>query len=338
MNAFLGAPEGMEPHLDKLRESRRNLENQGDYVKRVTTHSRQLRNIIAGQDSRKILLTGPCSIHDLSVGRRVIDQIAKLQEGIAEEYKIICRIFGEKPRTTNLDTNGNLNWRGYIAHPNYDVETRSDVLNTETSIYDMNELMLHALDRDLAVGTEFLSSENAALLGPLVSYVQVGARSLQPDYIARHISQLRELCKYTSCVAGIKNPENGLLDLPRDVIRQLNEINGENSSFLIMRGSLSGQNWEQDPNTGYIDAVAYMIDAGHDNCKINGKKSHEESERVLNSLINSHRLQTDSNLIGITVESHINSGCQSGVIDVSRDQSLTDPCVTVKFLQDLLSN
>ena len=215
MNAFLGAPEAMEPHLDKLIESRRNLEKQGDYVRNVSTHSRQLRNIIAGTDqkNRKLLLTGPCSIHDLSVGRRVIDQIAKLQESIAEEYKIICRIFGEKPRTTNLDTNGNLNWRGFTAHPNYDVKTRADVFNTEESIYAMHELMLYALDRDLAVGTEFLSSENAALLGPLVSYVQVGARSIQPDYIARHISQLREL-SYTSCVAGIKNPENGSLDLP----------------------------------------------------------------------------------------------------------------------------
>ena len=105
-----------------------------------------------------------------------------------------------------------------------------------------------------------------------------------------------------------------------------------------MRGALSGQNWEQDPNSGMIDAVPYMIDAGHDNCKINGQKSHEESERVLKNVINSHRLQTDSNLIGITVESHIHSGRQSGVIDVSRDQSLTDPCVTVKFLHDLLSN
>ena len=280
MNAFLGAPEAMEPHLDKLIESRRNLEKQGDYVRNVTTHSRQLRNIIAGQDSRKILLTGPCSIHDLSVGRRVIDKIAKLQEALPKNIKLYVEFLERSPELLILILMGIL-IGGFTAHPNYDVKTRADVFNTEASIYAMHELMLHALDHDLAVGTEFLSSENAALLGPLVSYVQVGARSIQPDYIARHISQLRELCKYTSCVAGIKNPENGSLDLPRDVISQLNEINGAHSSFLIMRGALSGQNWEQDPNIGMINAVPYMIDAGHDNCKINGQKSHEESERVL---------------------------------------------------------
>ncbi len=334
MSLFLGAPEGMAQYIEEMGEACVELES---YVSQVRAHSGQLRNIVAGNDSRKILLTGPCSIHHPEVSRQVIDAIAVLQEEFKDAFKFIVRLFGEKPRSANLDKQDQLNFRGFIAHPDFGVKTRQDVVTTDKGIAVMRDLMMYALDRNLAVGTEFLSSVNAALLGPLVSYVQIGARSVQADYIDRHLSQMEHISKHTNCIAGVKNSENGDLALAIRTMHKLEVLNGRDASMLIMRGNVSGPNYTQDPNVGVASSVPYMIDSGHDNCKVDGVKSDTESMRVFEEVLSSGRLQTDKNLVGVTIESHILPGCQNAEVDLELAQSLTDPCVSVESLNLLLS-
>ncbi|MFV0339656.1 MAG: 3-deoxy-7-phosphoheptulonate synthase, partial [Parachlamydiaceae bacterium] len=72
-----------------------------------------IRNILNGLDSRKLIITGPCSIHSSKEALEYAEKIRHLSQQVASQFFIVMRAYVEKPRTS-------IGWQGLINDPHLD--------------------------------------------------------------------------------------------------------------------------------------------------------------------------------------------------------------------------
>ncbi len=305
---------------------------------------KEIADIFEGKDKRLLLIIGPCSADK---EESVIDytcRLARVQEQVKDKVFIIPRIYTGKPRTTGAG------YKGMLHQP--DPNKKEDMLQ---GIISVRKLHARAIEETgLVCADEMLYPENYRYLSDLLSYVAIGARSVENQ-------QHRLVSSGMDIPCGMKNPTSG------DISVMLNSITAAQSShtFLfrgwevvsdgnpyahaILRGYVN-KHGEAIPNYHYEDLKhlhelyneqrfvnpSVVIDCNHSN----SNKCYLEQIRIAKEVLYSKRHNDDLNgfIKGLMIESYIEDGTQKAEEGVY-GKSITDPCLgwekTEKLILDI---
>ncbi|MGH8441367.1 MAG: 3-deoxy-7-phosphoheptulonate synthase [Nevskiaceae bacterium] len=289
----------------------------------------EAQKILRGQHDQLLIVVGPCSIHDPGAALEYADRLARLRTELAGELLVVMRVYFEKPRTT-------VGWKGLINDPDLDGGFRID-----KGLRLARRLLLDLNERGMPAGVEYLDILTPQYLADLVSWGAIGARTTE--------SQLhREMASGLSCPVGFKNGTDGSVKVAVDAVLaarsphrflsltqsgqvSIFETAGNEDSHIILRGGLSGTNYDAKSVDAACAALTraalpeqVMIDCSHANCS----KQHQRQLLVAQDI--GHQVAGgDPRIIGVMVESQLVEGRQDiGPRDrMTYGQSVTDPCL-----------
>ena len=304
----------------------------------------EIRKIFTGESNKLLLVIGPCSADREDAVIDYINRLRIVQDKVFEKIIIVPRIYTNKPRTTGEG------YKGMLHQPN--PNESPDMLKGLISI---RKLHMRALNETgFSCADEMLYPENARYLNDLLSYVAVGARSVENQGHRLTASGL-------DVPVGMKNPTSGDISVMINSIKAAQsshtfiyrgwevESTGNDLAHAILRGYVNKQGHSL-PNYHYEDLIslcevydasglanpAVIVDTNHAN---SGKK-FDQQVRIAKEILHSTRHSKDVyNLVkGMMIESYIEDGCQKPHEGVY-GKSITDPCLgwekTEKLILDL---
>ncbi|WEM43726.1 3-deoxy-7-phosphoheptulonate synthase [Photobacterium sp. DA100] len=315
-----------------------------DEIAEHVAHSRrQVEAILTGQDSRLLVIVGPCSVHDPDAAIDYAKRLCAVQEKYKDTLFIVMRTYFEKPRTV-------VGWKGLVSDPNLDGS-----LDLAKGLHTARKLLVDINALGMPTATEFLDMITGQYLADLISWGAIGARTTE--------SQIhREMASALSCPVGFKNGTDGNIKIAIDAIRATREShvfcspakNGEMTIYrtsgnpyghVILRGGKM-PNYHADDIKASCDTLAsfdlptrLVVDFSHGNCQ----KQHKRQLDVAADIC--QQIKSGSQFIaGIMAESFIAEGNQpvdsNNLSALTYGQSITDPCInwedTVTML-DMLS-
>lgn len=307
-------------------------------------NDRQIRDIITGKSDKMLLVVGPCSADREDSVLEYIERLADLREQVNEKIVIVPRIFTNKPRTTGAG------YKGMLHQP--DPNGEQDILEGIVAIRRLHMRVLN--ETGFSCADEMLYPEEHRFLSDLLSYVTVGARSVENQ-------QHRLTASGLDIPVGMKNPPSGDLTvllnsigaahLPHTFIYRNWEVESKGNplAHAVLRG-YKDQEGKMQPNYGTetltklselyassgLENPAVIVDTNHCNSGKDALKQPQIALEVINSV---HRNADIRKLLkGFMIESYLKDGCQSS--DGSTyGRSITDPCLgwekTEKLILDL---
>lgn len=308
------------------------------------TRDEEIRKIFCGESDKLILVIGPCSADASEPVLEYISRLKRVEEQVKDKLFIIPRIYTNKPRTTGDG------YKGMLHQP--DANENPDMLKGILSIRDLHMSALR--DYGFTCADEMLYPENHRYLSDLLSYVAVGARSVENQ-------QHRLTASGLKVPTGMKNPTGGDLSVMMNAITAAQhkhtflyrgwEVHSQGNplAHAILRGytdfagkSVSNYHYEDLLklndlyNTFALENPAVVVDANHAN---SGKK-YLEQIRICKDVVHSANLNPDIRRLvkGLMIESYIEDGCQK-IGDGVFGKSITDPCLgwekTERLILDL---
>ena len=305
------------------------------------TRDAEIKKVLSGESDKLLVIIGPCSAdHEDSV----IDYISRLrtvQDKVEDKLLIIPRIYTNKPRTTGDG------YKGMLHQP--DPERDEDMLKGVVAI---RKLHMRAINETgFTCADEMLYPENHRYLSDLLSYVAIGARSVEDQ-------QHRLTASGLAIPVGMKNPTGGDLSVMMNSITAAQhshtfiyrgwEVKSEGNPYAhaILRGyvntlgqTLSNYHYEDLVNLCAIydekklNNPAVIIDTNHAN---SGKKPLEQV-RIAKEVLHSCRHSEDVKKLvkGLMIESYIEDGAQNPEEGIY-GKSITDPCLGWEKTERLL--
>ena len=295
-------------------------------------NDKEIQDVFEGKSNRFILIIGPCSADREDSVLDYIARLRKVQDKVAEKVLIIPRIYTNKPRTTGAGYKGMLHQTDPNASP--------DLIK---GVMAIRRLHLRALEETGFSGAdEMLYPENHRYLADLLSYVAVGARSVENQ-------QHRLTASGLNLPVGMKNPTSGDLNVMINSIKAAQsshifgyggwevESKGNALAHAVLRGSVDkhGQNisnyhyedlcrLSELYNASGLKNPAVIIDTNHSN----SNKQYLEQVRIAKEILHSTRHSEDIFKIvkGLMIESYIEDGNQH-VDGGCYGKSITDPCL-----------
>lgn len=301
-----------------------------------------IQDIFTGKSDKFLVIVGPCSADNEESVCEYTNRLARLQEKVKERVVLVPRIYTNKPRTTGEG------YKGMLHQP--DPEAKPDVL---AGILAIRRMHLRSLaETGLTSADEMLYPDNWHYLSDLLSYVAIGARSVENQEHRLMVSGL-------DIPAGMKNPTSGDFSVMinsviaaqagHDFISRGWEVATEGNplTHTILRGAVS-KHGNTIPNYHYEDLQrlldmyrekdlanpAAIIDANHSN---SGKKFKEQI-RIVKEVLHSRLVSPDiRNLVkGVMIESYLVEGSQKIGPDHVYGKSITDPCLGWKDTEKLI--
>ena len=292
----------------------------------------EIKKVFTGESDKKLLIIGPCSADREDAVLDYVNRLAKVQEKIADKLILIPRIYTNKPRTTGEG------YKGMVHQP--DPEKKEDMLQ---GLIAIRELHTRAIEQTgLTCADEMLYPENHRYLSDLLSYVAIGARSVENQ-------QHRLVASGIDVPVGMKNPTSGALSVMLNAVHAAQhghefiyrswevKTQGNPLTHTILRGAVNKHD-QCLPNYHYEDLKllldlynerdlknpACIIDANHSN----SNKKYMEQIRIVKEVLHSRRHSDDiRNFVkGVMIESYIEPGNQK-VGEHIYGKSITDPCL-----------
>ena len=298
----------------------------------INTQRQTIQNILDGHDSRLMIVTGPCSIHDPIAALDFAKKLQQLQSTVADQIFFVMRTYIEKPRTT-------VGWKGFLYDPNLDGSS-----NMQLGLEKSRALYLQIIEMGLPIASEILSPMATAYFDDLLAWGAIGARTSE--------SQIhREISSQMPYSIGFKNGTDGSIQIALDAIQSAShphqfmgmsqsglpcilESEGNPKAHLILRGSNAGPNYhlteiEKIKAKVKTELPALVIDCSHGNSDKNPLLQAE----VLRTIVAERSL---SHVRGVMLESHLNDGQQKISSKMTYGQSITDGCLGWDKTQQLL--
>ena len=303
-----------------------------------------IRAVFEGRSDKFLLIIGPCSADHSEPVLEYISRLKRLEEQVSDKIIMIPRIYTNKPRTTGQG------YKGMLHQP--DPEAKPDMYK---GIVAIRQLHLAALrDYDFSCADEMLYPENYRYLSDLLSYVAVGARSVENQ-------QHRLTASGIEVPVGMKNPTGGDLGVMMNSI-----IAAQSGHTFLYRGwevTSDGNPYAHAILRGYIDYTgrnvsnyhyedllhveelyqksnltnpSIIVDTNHNN---SGKK-YLEQVRIAKDIVHSRNQNAHIKRLvkGLMIESYLEDGAQ-GVGEHIFGKSITDPCLgwekTEKLILDI---
>ena len=291
-----------------------------------------IKDVFTGASDKFIVIIGPCSADNEDAVLDYINRLAKVQDAVADKLILIPRIYTNKPRTTGEG------YKGMLHQP--DPEKAPDMLNGLLSIRKMHIRSIR--ETHLTAADEMLYPENWQYMEDILSYVAVGARSVENQ-------QHRLVVSGMDIPAGMKNPTSGDLSVminsviagqgSHDFIYNGWEVSttGNELCHTILRGavdkygqSMSNYHYEdlmrviEFYNKHNLKNHACIVDANHSN---SGKK-WDQQPRIVKEVLHSRHFSSDIRRLvkGVMIESYIEDGRQN-IGEICYGKSITDPCL-----------
>ena len=305
---------------------------------------KEIADVFTGKSGKMVLIIGPCSADREDAVLEYCERLAKLQEAVSDKLVLIPRVYTNKPRTTGAG------YKGLLHQP--DPRKTSDMLEGVIAIRRLHTNVL--ANTGLPTADEMLYPDNYRYLSDLLSYVAVGARSVENQ-------EHRLTSSGIDIPVGMKNPTSGDISVmlnsimaaqhPHTFIYRGWEVDttGNPLAHAILRGYVN-KHGESMPNYHFeelerlynaytakgLQNMALIVDANHAN---SGKK-YQEQPRICKEVLHScrHSGEIKSMVKGFMVESYLEPGCQK-IGDGVYGKSITDPCLgweeTIRLVQDI---
>ncbi len=293
----------------------------------------EIQDVFTGKSQKFLAVIGPCSADNEDAVCDYVSRLRKVQDKIADKVLIIPRVYTNKPRTTGEG------YKGMVHQP--DPEKKPDML---TGILAIRKMHMRVIEESgFTCADEMLYPENYRYLSDLLSYVAVGARSVEDQQHRLTVSGM-------DVPAGMKNPTSG------DISVMLNSViaaqarhsfiyrgwevrtTGNPLAHTILRGAVN-KHGEAIPNYQYEDIrlllekylaknlknPAALVDVNHSN----SNKQYEQQVRITKEVLHSRRVDSDIHRLvkGVMVESYIVEGNQKIGGSHVYGKSITDACL-----------
>jgi 3-deoxy-7-phosphoheptulonate synthase len=296
-------------------------------------------NVVRGQDSRLVVIAGPCSIHDTAAALEYATRLAPLAERYAGHLVVIMRSYFEKPRTS-------VGWKGLINDPDLD-----ETFHINKGLRMARQLLLDVNELGLPTASEFLDTQIPQHIADLTSWVAIGARTTE--------SQVhRELASGLSMPVGFKNSTDGNLQTAVDAVLTARSphwfpsvtkqgvgaifhTTGNDTCHVILRGGTqTGPNFEAEHVQRACALLgakglggAVMIDCSHGNSLKDPERQTEVAASVCRQVASG-----SWQILGAMLESHLVAGRQDYVPGrpAVYGQSITDGCISIEKTDALL--
>ena len=301
----------------------------------------EIKAIFEGRDNRFILIIGPCSADNDDSVIDYISRLRQVQDKVSDKILIIPRIYTNKPRTTGDG------YKGMLHQP--DPHKGEDMLKGVVAIRNLHIRAMN--ETGFTCADEMLYPENHRYLSDILSYVAIGARSVENQ-------QHRLTASGFDIPVGMKNPTAGDISVMMNSITAAQhphtfiyrgwevESQGNPLAHAILRGYVN-KHGQSMPNYHYEDLIhlaevyeksalknpAVIVDTNHAN---SGKKWMEQP-RIAKEVLNSCRHSNEVKKIvkGLMIESYIEDGAQKPEENVY-GKSITDPCLGWKKTERLI--
>ena len=303
----------------------------GDALVTKQANDEALAKIIKGEDKRILLVIGPCSSDNEEAVLDYAHRLAKLQEEVKDKVFMVMRVYTAKPRT-----NGD-GYKGLVHQP--DAEGKPNLINGIKAVRNLHYRVI--TETGITTADEMLYPENLPLVDDLVSYIAIGARSVEDQ-------QHRFVASGIDVPTGMKNPTSGNLNVMFNGIYAAQnkqnflfngeevETSGNPLAHVILRGS-TNEYGKNVPNFYYDDVLEtiehyeqmglenpfIVIDTNHDN---SGKNFMEQVRIVREVLLNCEWDERIADTVrGFMIESYLEDGRQD--TPEVYGKSITDPCL-----------
>ena len=312
-------------HLKKIKEER----------------DAEFKRIIEGKSDKFVVIIGPCSASDEDAVCDYVSRLAKVNEKVQDKLFIVPRVYTNKPRTTGEG------YKGMLHQP--DPEKSENILK---GIKTLRKMHIRTISEShLTPADEMLYPENLAYVEDLLTYIAIGARSVENQ-------QHRLVSSGISVPVGMKNPTSGDFTVMMNSIyaaqsshiflyRDMEvETTGNPYAHAILRGSVN-KHGQSIPNYHYEDLALVcemyqkqnlknpfiVVDANH----ANSKKIYSEQPRIVSEILHNRSVNKDLHKMvkGIMVESFIEEGNQK-VNEHIYGKSITDACIGWDTTEELL--
>ncbi|NEP57976.1 MAG: 3-deoxy-7-phosphoheptulonate synthase [Symploca sp. SIO2G7] len=299
----------------------------------------EIKDILDGKDSRKFLIVGPCSIHDVQAAEEYARKLKKLSDQVKDHFLLVMRVYFEKPRTT-------VGWKGLINDPDL-----NDSFRIEKGLITARRLLIKIAEIGLPTATEALDPIAIGYFSELISWSAIGARTIESQ---TH----REMASGLSMPVGLKNGTDGNVKVALDAMQAsrnshnflgINET-GQISIFktkgnfyghVILRGGISNTNFEPESIRAVEDKLQaaelpqrIVIDCSHGN----SGKDHRLQGSVFTNVIR-QIIAGNTSVVGLMLESNLKEGNQKMTRDLSQLQygvSITDKCIGWEETENLI--
>ncbi|MBE5829607.1 MAG: 3-deoxy-7-phosphoheptulonate synthase [Butyrivibrio sp.] len=300
-----------------------------------------ISDVFTGKSDKFLVVVGPCSADNEDAVCDYVSRLGKLNDKVKDKLILIPRIYTNKPRTTGDG------YKGITSQP--DPEGKTDF---RAGLVAMRHMQIRAIEESgLTAADEMLYPENWGYIADILSYVAIGARSVEDQ-------EHRMTASGFDVPAGMKNPTSGTLSVmlnsvyaaqqPHTFVYRGYEVstNGNPLAHCVLRGS-SNKHGQSLPNYHYEDLSlllklyeqreiinpAAIIDANHNN----SGKQFKEQIRIVKEVLHSRNLNPDikSLVKGVMIESYIEEGCQK-IGEGIYGKSITDPCLGWEDTERLL--
>lgn len=322
-------------------EIRKELPLPAELVKIKEERDAEIRDVLTGKSNKFLVIIGPCSADNEDSVCDYVNRLARVNEQVKDKLILIPRIYTNKPRTTGEG------YKGITSQP--DPEKKPDFL---AGLMAMRKMHIRAIqETGLTAADEMLYPENWGYVSDILSYVAIGARSVEDQ-------QHRMTVSGFDVPAGMKNPTSGDLTVmlnsvyaaqhPHTFIYRGWEVNttGNDLAHTVLRGATSkhGQNLAnyhyedlnlllQLYNERDLKNPATIIDSNHSN----SSKQYKQQIRIIKEVMHSRKLSPDiHNLVkGVMIESYLVEGSQK-VGEGVYGKSITDPCLGFEDSEQLI--
>ena len=332
---------GKQTHLPSFNELSGKIPLSVKARKLVVESREVIRAIITGQDKRKLLIVGPCSIHDPKEALEVAKLIASIMGIKQNEYYILMRVCFDKPRTKK-------DWPGFMPDPRL-----NGTFDTAYGYWATRQLMADILELGIPIACEMLDINDYNVVSDMVSYAWIGART-----VASPVTRI--IGSGITAPVGVKNSNS--LDTFDDATNALDVITkagvftcagddgyhsriptkGNKFAHIILRGGRSGPNYRQSyvkkireelKSAGFIDRV--LIDCSHGNSNGDYKKQVDILKNIARRI-----KKGEEGIIGVMMEVYLDHGKQQvtlGVLGAEKKilprLSVTDKCLSFEEFQ-----
>lgn len=301
-------------------------------IKAKQSNDAEIRRIITGESDKMLLVIGPCSADREDAVLEYITRLCRLREQVGEKIMIVPRIFTNKPRSNGAG------YMGMLHQP--DPNAEPDVLQGLIALRRLHMRVLN--ETGFSCADEMLYPEEYRFLSDLLSYVTIGARSVEDQ-------QHRLTASGLDIPVGMKNPPSGSLAVLLNSIRAAQsphtfiyrnwevESKGNPMAHAILRGWIDTGN-RMHPNYDYetltllaelyqesgLGNPALVVDTNHAN---SGKDFNKQPDIVKDVLTSARRSPEIKHLVkGFMIESYLEDGCQQPG-GTAYGKSITDPCL-----------
>lgn len=291
-----------------------------------------IKAVFDGHSDKFILVIGPCSADHSEPVLEYISRLRRIADKVSDKIIIVPRVYTNKPRTTGRG------YKGMLHQPN--PEAKPDMYAGIVAIRELHRAALR--DYDFSCADEMLYPDNYRYLSDLLSYVAVGARSVENQ-------QHRLTASGLDIPVGMKNPTGGDYGIMMNSILAAQsrhtfiyrgwEVSSDGNPYAhaILRGyvdytgrSVSNYHYEdllrveELYNKANLKNPSIIVDTNHNN---SGKK-YLEQIRIAKDIVYSRNQNADIKRLvkGLMIESYIEDGAQE-IGEHTFGKSITDPCL-----------